>query len=321
MTNHVDQYIYWRDALAGRMPPISANDPQPGRYKLRKGKGGPWQPVAIFYQAGDLKAAVGREFVSPHDIWTWCADKPVSEADYKSALDTGRWPGEIGHNSGDLSLAEEIEERASQALEWLAKNGIKTKTDSDMAANYRSSLTALEKRAKEEKAEKKAPHIKAEDRIEAEYKPLIDSARRAIDTLRDENGKWMKREEDAENARRKAAYEAEQAAIKAKWLAEAAERAKKLEQDPIAALTDPEPKLPDLPPPPAPAKIKSGGQVGKSSGLKTVTTYSVVDHAKALAFFADNKDVKELIHKLATKASKAGVSVPGVERREERVAS
>ena len=133
---------------------------------MRKGKGGPWQPVAIFTQDGAVKAAVGKEFVDPLSIWTWCADKPVSEADYKQALATGSWPGEIGHNSGDLSLKEEIEERASLALEWLATNGIKTKIDADMAANYRAALLELKKRAEAEHKTAKAPHLEAGRKVD-----------------------------------------------------------------------------------------------------------------------------------------------------------
>ena len=96
-----DAYAYWRDACAGTFGPISPDDPKPGRYRMRKGKGGPYLPVAIFTNAkGELVAAVGKEFVEATTIWTWCADKPVSEADYKVALSTGKWPGDvdIGHN-------------------------------------------------------------------------------------------------------------------------------------------------------------------------------------------------------------------------------
>lgn len=316
-----DAYTYWREACAGTFGPITADHPQPGRYRMRKGKDGPYLPVAIFVQDGVTKAAVGKEFVDPLTIWTWCADKPVSEADYKHALATGQWPGDIGHNSGDLSLKEEIEDRASTALEWLATNGIKTKIDADTAANYRAAMLELRKRAETEHKAEKAPHLEAGKRVDAKYKPLIETADGAGATLRTELGKYLAKVEAEENARKRAAYEAEQAAIKAKWLAEAAERAKKMERDPIAALTDPEPELPVLPVAPEPVKVSAGGQRGRVTGLKTVTSYVVVDHAVALAFFADSEDVRQLVASLAAKASKAGVTVPGVERKEERVAS
>lgn len=318
-----DPYAYWRNACKGKFAPISADKPELGRYRMRKGKDGPWQPVAIFVQDGVVKAAVGKEFVDPLTIWTWCADKPVIEDDYKTALATGKWPGDIdiGHNSGDLSLKEEIEERASLALEWLATNGIKTKVDADMAANYRAALLELKKRAEAEHKTAKAPHLEAGRKVDATYKPLIDTVDGAAATVRAELGKYLAKVEAEETAKRRAAYEAEQDAIKAKWLAEAAERAKKMERDPIAALTDPEPVLPELPAAPEPVKVKAGGQRGRVTSLKTVVSYVVTDHAAALAFFADNEDVKQLIASLATKASKAGVTVPGVERKEERVAA
>lgn len=319
-----DAYAYWRDACAGTFGPISPDDPQPGRYRMRKGKGGPYLPVAIFRNAkGELVAAVGKDFVDATTIWTWCADKPVSEADYKVALSTGKWPGDIdiGHNSGDLSLKEEIEDRASTALEWLATNGIKTKVDADTAANYRAAMLELKKRAETEHKAEKAPHLEAGKRVDTKYKPLIETADGAGATLRTELGKYLAKVEAEENARKRAAYDAEQAAIKAKWLAEAAERVKKMERDPIAALTDPEPELPVLPVAPEPVKVSAGGQRGRVTGLKTVTSYVVVDHAKALAFFADHEDVRDVVEALAKKAGKAGVTVPGVERKEERVAA
>lgn len=316
-----DAYTYWREALTGTFGPISADHPQPGRYRMRKGKDGPWQPVAIFMQDGAVKAAVGKEFVDPLTIWTWCADKPVSEADYKQALATGQWPGEIGHNSGDLSLKEEIEERASIALEWLATNGIKTKVDADMAANYRAALLELKKRAETEHKTAKAPHLEAGRKVDATYKPLIDTADGAAATVRTELGKYLAKVEAEERAKADAARKAEEARVRAEMERQAIELAKRMQEDPIAALTEPAPELPVMRAPPEPVKVTAGGQRGRVTSLKTVVSYVVTDHAKALAFFAENDDVRQLIASLATKASKAGVTVPGVERKEERVAA
>ena len=75
------------------------------------------------------------------------------------------------------------------------------------------------------------------------------------------------------------------------------------------------------PPPPEPVKIQAGGQRGRKTGLREVTRYIVTDHGKALAFFAESEDVRELIAKLAERASKAGVAVPGVETNSEEVAA
>lgn len=315
-----DAYTYWRDACAGTFGPITADHPKPGRYRMRKGKDGPYLPVAIFVQDGVTKAAVGKEFVDPLTIWTWCADKPVSEADYKHALATGQWPGDIGHNSGDLSLKEEIEDRASTALEWLATNGIKTKIDADTAANYRAALLELKKRAETEHKAEKAPHLEAGKRVDAKFKPLIETADGAGATLRTELGKYLAKVEAEERAKADAARKAEADRVRAEMERQATERAALMAKDPIAALTTPMPELPVMQAPPEPVKVQAGGQRGRVTGLKTVVSYVVTDHAKALAFFADSEDVRQLVASLATKASKAGVTVPGVERKEERVA-
>lgn len=316
-----DAYTYWRDACAGTFGPITADHPQPGRYRMRKGKDGPYLPVAIFVQDGVTKAAVGKEFVDPLTIWTWCADKPVSEADYKAALATGAWPGDIGHNSGDLSLKEEIEDRASTALEWLATNGIKTKIDADTAANYRAALLELKKRAEAEHKAEKAPHLEAGKRVDAKFKPLIETADGAGATLRTELGKYLAKVEAEERAKADAARKAEADRVRAEMERQATERAALMVKDPIAALTTPMPELPVMQAPPEPVKVQAGGQRGRVTGLKTVVSYVVTDHAAALAFFADSEDVRQLVASLATKASKAGVTVPGVERKEERVAA
>lgn len=316
-----DPYSYWRDALNGQFAPISADAPQPGRYRMREKKGGPWLPVAIFTQDGALKAAVGRSFTDPLKVWTWCADNPVSEADYKQALDGGAWPGDVGHNSGDLSLKEEIEDSASTALEWLAKNGIKSKVDADTAANHRALLLELKKKAETEHKTAKAPHLEAGRKIDAAFKPLIDTADSAASTIRSELGKYLAKVEAEERAKADAARRAEADRIRKEQERIAAERAQKMQDDPIAALTEPDPPMPIMPAAPEPVKVQAGGQRGRVTGLKTVTTYVVTDYAKALAFFANSEELVELVGKLAAKASKAGVSVPGVERKEERVAS
>jgi hypothetical protein len=122
-------------------------------------------------------------------------------------------------------------------------------------------------------------------------------------------------------AEQRAKWMAEQAAAEEARKAAEAERAKLMRDDPIAALTTPEPELPMAPPPPAPVKVQAGGQRGRKTGLREVTRYVVTDHKAALAFFADSEDVRELVAKLAERASKAGVAVPGVEKRIEEVAA
>lgn len=312
-----DQFAYWRSALAGKPVDIHADNPQPGYYKARKGKGGPWQPVAIWHKDGQLIARIGGETADPSAIWTWCASNPVSKEDAKHAFEHGTFPGEIGHNSGDMSLAEEITDAAKQAAEWLAKSKIADKVAADTAANMRARLLDLGKKADKERDERKRPHLEAGRKIDAEYKPLVEQATTAANTLRDALTVWMRAEEAKARAAAEAARKAEQERI----AKEQAERAAKMAADPIAALTEPEPEPELRMSIQEPPKVQAGGQAGRKAGLRTVVRYEVEDYAAALAHVANHKDVIAAVEKACTAMAKAGATVPGVKRIEEKVAS
>lgn len=321
-----DIWQWWRDALAGKEQTIDGDSPQCGFYKMRESRNGPWLPVMIRMDGETLRCRVAdNSDADPCKIWTWCAGNPISKDDAKFAFETGSFPGDapapIGDNSGDLSLAEQIKDYATQALNWLKKNGIKDKASGDRAANYRQELLRLKKEADTQRIAEKKPHDEAAKAVQNKWVPIIDEAELAAEELRGALGAYMIAEKRAAEAEARAKYEAEQKAIAAVRANIEAQRAKQMRDDPIAALTSPEPELPMAPLPPEPVKIQAGGQRGRKTGLREVTRYVVTDHAKALAFFADSEDVKELIGKLAERASKAGVAVPGVEKRIEEVAS
>lgn len=321
-----DIWQFWRDALAGKEQAIDADQPQCGFYKMRDGKDGPWLPVMIRMVGDVMRCRVAdNSDADPLKVWTWCASRPISKEDAKVAFETGNFPGDapasIGDNSGDLSLAEQIKEYAAQALGWLKTKGIKDAASKDRAANYRQELLRLKKEADTLRITEKKPHDDAAKAVQAKWVPLIDEAEAAADKLRVELGFYMIAEKRAAEAEARVKYEAEQKAAAAARAEIEAQRAKQMRDDPIAALTSPEPELPMAPPPPEPVKIQAGGQRGRKTGLREVTRYVVTDHSKALAFFAESEDVRELIGKLAERASKAGVTVPGVEKRIEEVAA
>lgn len=321
-----DVWQWWRDALAGNAPEMSADKPECGFFKIRDGKDGPWLPVMIRMDGDVMRCRVADDSrADPLKIWTWCAKNPISKEDAKYAFETGNFPGDapaaIGDNSGDLSLAEQIKDYAAQALSWLKKHGIKDTASKDRAANYRQELLRLSKEADAQRVAEKKPHDEAAKAVQKKWTPLIDEASEAAEILRRELGAFMVAEKRAADAKAQATYEAEMKAAAAARAEIEAQRAKQMRDDPIAALTSPEPELPTAPLPPEPVKIQAGGQRGRKTGLREVTRYIVTDHAKALAFFADSKDVRELIGKLAERASKAGVVVPGVEKKIEEIAA
>lgn len=302
-----DVYAHWRESLAGRCPPISADYPMPGRYKMRRTKNGKFEPVAIFIdKQGELAAAVGKEFVDPQSIWLQCVKYPVSEADYKHALKHGHFPDEpaprtIGDNAPPETIEEQIPLEIEQATEWLQTVGeVKSQQDADIAGNRVSLLRKLKKEAESEHEREKAPHLEAGRRVDAKWKPLIGDCEIAIKALLAAVTKWA----NAEAAKR--AKEAEEARRKAE--AEAAEKRRQAQaagqDDPIAEL------LPELPPPPA--RVQVGGARGPKIGLRTETVAVIEDYSAALAFFAQHDEVKSCVSTLAKRAAKAGVQVPGV---------
>jgi hypothetical protein len=310
-----DEFHFWRDALAGKPVTIHEDAPQPGYYKMRDAsRRGAWLPVAIWRLDGVLVCRVANKTVNPLDVWTFCVGHPVSKDDAKHAFETGSWPGdapEIGHNSGDLSLAQQIAEYASMALAWLAKTGVKDKTTADVAANYRAKLNQLKKEADDARTAEKAPHLAKAREVDDKWRVPIAEATAAAEDIRAALTQFMVAEEKRLRAEQEAARKAEEERI-------ARERAEKMASDPIAAMTDPEPELPMAP---EPVKVQAGGQRGRRTGLRTVKKVRITDYQAAAAHFAANEEIKVVLDKLTSRLVLAGANVPFAETYDEKVAA
>lgn len=318
-----DEFQFWRDAIAGKRPAIETDRPQSGYYRMRTKKDGPYQPVAIWFRDGELVCRVGSDLYDPFHAWTYCADKPVSKEVAKYAFETGSWPGdapEIGHNSGDLSLAEQIAEYASMALAWLKKAGVKDKVSADKAANYRAKLNQLKKEADDARTSEKAPHLAAARAVDDKWRAPIAEATAAAEDLRAALTQFMVAEEKRLKEEAEAKRKAEEERVAAERARIEAERAEKMRVDPIAALTEPEPELP-MPAEVEPVKVQAGGQRGRKTGLKAVTVYEITDYEAALSHVKSHPDVVAAVEKVAKAQAKSGATVPGVSARVEKVAA
>ena len=88
---------WWRLAITGHNPPRHDGDPQPGFYRLRRVRGGPWCAAVIYVHAetdpetGELtepealRALVNGEDADPEKIWLSC--RPVSAEEYARIAD------------------------------------------------------------------------------------------------------------------------------------------------------------------------------------------------------------------------------------------
>lgn len=321
----MNEWQWWQSALAGGNPDIHADTPQCGFFKMRDGKDGAWLPVMIRFDDGALRARVGdNSDADPYKIWTFCAGRPISKEDAAHAFKTGHFPGDvpaIGDNSGDLSLAEQITDYVASAIDWLRKVGVKDTASKNMAANYRAELLRLCKEAETQHDVEKRPHMEAGRAIDAKFKPLISEATIAAAQLRDALTDYMTAEKRALEAEQRLKWEAEQRAATIARAEIEAQRAKLMWDDPIAALTSPEPEMPPMPPPPAAVKIQAGGQRGRKTGLREITRYRIDDYDAVLATVKDHADVRSAVEKVAASLAKAGAKVPGLVSFTEEIAA
>lgn len=104
-----DQFHWWREALAGRVGEIHEDQPQPGYYWMRDGRGGLRLPVAIWSDAsGAMICRVGDKVRDAAEIWTWVAKNPVSEAHARQAFADGTWPGDVPQGSREDSAVQTV---------------------------------------------------------------------------------------------------------------------------------------------------------------------------------------------------------------------
>ncbi len=316
------------------MTAISADNPQPGFYKMRRGRDQPYLPVAIWRKDGELVCAVGVEKTAtdPLSVWTYCADNKVSKEDAKFAFEKGYWPDQpapIGHNeppSDDPfeALKAELAAKQEQAEKWLgARSSVVTQKDSDYAVNAQRELLALTKRADAMFTAEKAPLLAATRACDEKWRfrtAAVDVAAK----LRKVFERFMVAEETRLKAEAAAKLKAEQDRVTAERTKIEAAQAKRLRDDPVAALTSPPPEMPELPLEPEPVRVQAGGNVGRRAGLKTVWVPTVNDYLKAAEHFIQHPDLKAAIDKLvnhAVRDSKGTLQIPGVTIKEGRAAA
>lgn len=291
-----DAYAWWRAALDGVTGPISDGDPQPGFYRTRRQRGGPWLPAAIWIdEHGAAQAVVGADYepTDPDAIWIACAKHPVPEADYRAACESGQWPGDApapARGMGDNAPPETIEDRIAASIEtaeaWLDKVGeIGDTATGDQCANMRAALLALIKDADAQRDAEKRPHLEAGRAVDAKWRPVIDGCKAVADRLRAALTPWLRKLEDEKRAR----------------------AAEQIAQGATVARAD--------------TAARAGGATGKRASLRTQRRAVIEDYPAALQFFAEHPEVKELVQRLANKVAAVNGTVPGVKISTEQVAA
>ncbi len=303
-------YTYWQQALRGNFLPIHEGEPQYGFFRKRTGKAAGYAPVAIWEgEDGETVATVDGQKYEPAEIWSFVADKPITEAQFRDRVASGKWhdeddsvtaslsPPPSGHNNPPAvaSLQDQIEAALKGVLDY---GDILTDETAAKAQSLRSRLLELSREADKTREALKRPHFEAGKAVDELYQPLVKSAKAGADAIAKELGA---------HETRKARIEADRLAAERKRLAE--EQAK---HAPIGA--------PEPPPEPAPSPVATPirGAYGRAAAVKVVKIATVVDQDAAYAHLKAQPELAALIAKLAQKAVDAGFSVPGVEITEER---
>jgi hypothetical protein len=323
-----DEFAWWRKALSGAKQMIDADSPQSGFYRKRAHKDGPWQPVMIRLQDGELRCRVGDDStVDPLTVWTYCADNPVSKEAAAFAFKNKRWETDaptVGDNSGNASPLELLRDYIETARAWFKGKKLDTQKAVDEAANYANELIRLKGVADKERDALVRPHLTAQREINSKYNPEIENAETLAKTIKRGCDDFMRAEKARLEAEQRAKYMAELKAAEEARKAVEEQRAKQMADDPIAALTSPDVEMPELPmgpKAPEPVKVQAGGQRGKKMALRTYTVHEVTDYAAALEWAKLDAKVIETVTAVCVAAARGGQTVPGVTTRQEERAA
>lgn len=339
------QFNWYLAALAKKNPPISADKIESGFFAQRASKDGGKVPVLIHRKDGKFICKVGtkekhRDLTEEQAlrIWTYVAGNPEPRDDYVAAWNNGVWPD----NTPTVAIAAatpaksnlptdpferlqaEIADKIASAEAWMkAHPEAKTQTEADYATNLQREINALLKQADSMFTTEKAPHLAAAKAVDEKFR-FRDGMKSVGVKLKSIFERFMVRKEAEERRKAQEKFEAERRATElARQEAEKA-RAKLMQDDPIQALTTPEPELPELPLAPEPVKIQAGGGIGRAAGLKSVWQGQIEDLDAVYAHFKETDQVRECLQKLVdatVRTHKGSTKLPGVKVTEQRKAA
>lgn len=330
---NVERWRWWQTALAdpseiGKSLGVHDGDAQQGYYRTRS-KGGPWEPVAIYYpeSSDDLVAYRNGQEVRPDAIWTWCCRNPISYEAYQQAMAGKGFDDEppaptVGHNSGDddpfEAIRQELSGEAEMAAEFLGSE-IKTQADADKAGIWAKRLSDLSKRADNHRVVEKEPHLIASRAVDDKWRDPIAQAKEWAAKLKKHVEPFLIAQRRAEEVRQRKAREEAEAARRA--AAEAARKAQESEGNDAEAARESERLAAQAKQAEQEAEARrvNAGRTGARVSVRVEKVGVVTDYAKAAAALVamNHKDLIETIDKLAQRAAKAGMPFDGMEVQEQ----
>jgi hypothetical protein len=115
-----DHLQWWRDALAGKAPPIHST-PQVGLFKRKLVRGGAWVAARIF-KTGErdelgrliedevLRCEVdGKAVDDVEDQWLWLAANPIDDVEFRLLMRLGPWARQHAPNDPNADPGKPID--------------------------------------------------------------------------------------------------------------------------------------------------------------------------------------------------------------------
>lgn len=324
----VPTYDYWQNALQGNFGPVHDGDAQPGFYRRRLVRGGPFVPVAIWHDGDKMVALVDGKPADPVDIWTWVCQAPITEQAYHRAMGGGGWADEprapdapaSGNMPSDPHEALTVEWQGEKEVgEEILSKPITTQEQANQAAVYAKRVAGVAKKAADHHKVEKQPHLDAGRAVDDKWRDLKEEpadmgkrVKRHMDAfLIEEQRKERERQEAARREEERLRREAEEAARQA---AQADDDATKAEAERLQREADAKAKE-------AEARNAAAGRTGAKVALRTFVSAEITDYDALLMALKDRAEIKEVVVSLANRAARSGVDLPGMVRKEEQRAA
>lgn len=324
----VPTYDYWQNALQGNFGPVHDGDAQPGFYRRRLVRGGPFVPVAIWHDGDKMVALVDGKTADPVDIWTWVCQAPITEQAYHRAMGGGGWADEprapdapaSGNMPSDPHEALTVEWQGEKEVgEEILSKPITTQEQANQAAVYAKRVAGVAKKAADHHKVEKQPHLDAGRAVDDKWRDLKEEpadmgkrVKRHMDAfLLEQQRKERERQEAARREEERLRREAEEAARQA---SQADDEAAKAEAERLQKEADAKAKE-------AEARNAQAGRTGAKVALRTFVSAEITDYDALLMALKDRAEIKEVVVSLANRAARSGVDLPGMVRKEEQRAA
>jgi hypothetical protein len=273
-------------------------DVHAGFYRLKARNGGIDQPIAYWFDKGQLRCRIGAKEIdeqTARERFMWAQERPITHELYSAVIEGALWPdvNEVvaGHNRAPAdnsmdALADRLDDLAREAERMIKDGAASSEALCDQASDVANTLGEIEKRADAARTTEKQPHIDAGRAIDGKWRPLIE---RAADIKR-------RLKLIVVTPFLKAKEEERQKTL-------AAEIAKGTPADAL------------------PTVRTTAGSSKRSTALRTQKTAEITDYPALLSHLGEHPDIKDAVQRIANASARAGVVLPGMKITETKVAA